>query len=792
MAKRKSSSSLLKETALSKNNDYDYLRQLALGGLLILMILPPYFRGLFFAPEQQAALIFAALVFWLTFSWRLKENDYSFLRGPLDYCAVALPAVYMITTLTAVNKGLAINEVVKHILYFLVFWSVSRLVRSNRDIMTMFTALYLSALGVALAGLATATGIIQIRDGFLNERIYSTFQYPNALASYLAAIAILGLYLWARQGYSKTGEAKGLLPGKLDYSPYIYSCGNYLLLAVLLGTQSRGGLLAFGLGYLIYLVGLAAKERLMVILHTGIVGSAALLLIIKFIPLAANNKPGLAWLWFFALMAAVLIGQFILSLIDKGLFSRWAGAPARFNQAFGALAVLAASAGGAILYSLPSAESLLRISNLRNVFERMYFVTDALAMIRERPLLGWGGGGWKEAYQSFQGYYYTSSEVHSFYFQLGVETGLAGLLVVAGIWASFSYYIYLLYQGSKTSPVDFRAAWALAAAFLIIAGHAMIDFDLSLAALTLALWAILGTVNGMVLSAGDEKMARPPGPARDKLPRLKFAAATAGVVVILIFSLALLQAGASAREAGRQLQSQQIEKSLAYLKQARVYNPVEAKYSASLSQIYRAQADHAKSLAEARRAVELSPYNAQLRINLADSYLAAGEYALAAGQAAKAVELSPYQRRQYEELATVYFLASQNLLEAGEIAEAKGILTKAAGLPEQISSTMEAVPEHYVQIWQDGPLLAPTETIWFTAGASMYHLGQDHQAGEFLRQAAASEEQEIKGMSLVYLALLAERRGGPENAAELINQAENILPEARAEYDRILNLGQLQ
>ncbi|MEW6273944.1 MAG: hypothetical protein AB1556_02355, partial [Bacillota bacterium] len=39
--------------------------QAAFWGVALLLLLPPYFRGLFFATEQQRALILAAVVFWL-------------------------------------------------------------------------------------------------------------------------------------------------------------------------------------------------------------------------------------------------------------------------------------------------------------------------------------------------------------------------------------------------------------------------------------------------------------------------------------------------------------------------------------------------------------------------------------------------------------------------------------------------------------------------------------------------------------------------------------------------------
>ncbi|MBC7106660.1 MAG: polymerase, partial [Firmicutes bacterium] len=171
-------------------------QQIAFWGLAALLFFPPYFRGLFFAPEQEWALVFGALVFWVAWLWKWGREDYEFLAHPLEYFMLALPAAYAAAAFVAVNRGLAVDEVVENILYFVAFWAVARLVTTEREADTLLTVVYLSATGVALAGLATAAGVIHIKDGFVDGRIYSSFQYPNALASFLTAAFFLGVYLW--------------------------------------------------------------------------------------------------------------------------------------------------------------------------------------------------------------------------------------------------------------------------------------------------------------------------------------------------------------------------------------------------------------------------------------------------------------------------------------------------------------------------------------------------------------------------------------------------------------------
>lgn len=123
---------------------------------------------------------------------------------------------------------------------------MARLIRHERDAENIIKIIYVSALGVALTGLAVATGIVDIKDGFKSGRIYSTLQYPNTLAAYLGGVLFLGAYLWHR-ALDKCKEARGTVHDSLwlkldrfNLWSYLYACGNFIMLAVLFGTKSRG------------------------------------------------------------------------------------------------------------------------------------------------------------------------------------------------------------------------------------------------------------------------------------------------------------------------------------------------------------------------------------------------------------------------------------------------------------------------------------------------------------------------------------------------------------------------
>lgn len=786
---------------LAPKEQFDWLHQVAFWGLALLLFFPPYFRGLFFAPEQEKALMFAALVFWLTFLWRWLQNDHKFLRGPLDWFALALPVVYILSTFTAVNKGLAIDEVVKNVLYFLTYWSASRLIRDEEDIHKLLHVIYISAIGVALAGLATATELIHIKDGFLGGRIYSSFQYPNALASYLGAVLFIGMYLWYRakdftNGTRLAGQStnSASLPGGLSLSNpwgYLYACGNFLLLAVLLGTKSRGGLLVFGLVFLIYLAGLGARGRLAATLHTALNAVVAYICIEKFISLAMDKHYNQAWVWILSGLAAALVIQLVYRLADRHILTPWSGNAVKFNLIFGGLAGLGAIIGVVLLRG--RADLWEKVTNfwfLRNAFERMYFVGDAIEMFKEKPLLGWGGGGWEEAYRSFQDYLYNSNEVHSFYFQVGVETGLLGLLAVAGIWLSFLLLIFKLYRRSKGEMERFQTAWVLLAAFLVTGGHALIDFDLSLSALTLVVWTVFGITGGMANPAGG---AAEPAPRKKRagtgLPNgIPVALASLATILVLVPALLLAQSHAYAQQAGQYLQARQIDKGQANLEKAAAYNPYNPDIRVTLSQIYRAKSDHEKSLAQALRAVELSPYNAQRRFNLADAYIASGQYQKAVEQAEKAVELAPFQQQWYEVLAERYFLAGYDILEKGDQQQAKEYLQKAAQLPDRMKSIAESLPELYNKMWTSGPRLAPTPPIFFSAGAAKYQLGDYSTAEQYLQEAVKINDNNIKGQALLWLALTADKQGQSGRSEQLLKQAGELIPDAGERYNHVKGL----
>lgn len=775
------------------------IHQVAFWGLAALLFLPPFFRGLFFPPEQYRALACAAVLFWMVFYGRWVNREHRVLEHPLDYLMLAFPAVYLYSAFFAVNTGLAVNEVVKATLYFFVFWAASRLATTEKDADFLIRVIYLSAIGVALAGLATATGIIHIKDGFLNGRIYSSYQYPNALAALLMGVCILGLYLWQRASIEggKLNLPFAAAPRWLRETsayPYLYALANYLLLAVFLGTKSRGGIVVFIPVLILFLIGVGKGWRIPCAWHLAVTGGPAVPAIWLFLKDVAAGRADRAWLWIFLGALAVLIGQAAMDVWQrKNLTARiapWrAYVVAGTAVAVAGVAALLAALQPALVQGLVRFRSLGELLTAHSTVERFHWMGQAAQMMLERPLTGWGGGGWQEAYRHYQDYLYNSTQVHGHYLQVGVETGIAGLLVLVAIWALFLWTAHRLYHGSAAGSPRRLLVWGITVAAVAIGAHAAVDFDLSLSALALVLFALFGMAVGLARPAPDpvesrrrrraQKTYAPPSGAR-------LGAASAACAVVLILAVCLAAAGSFAGRAAAALNAGDYAKGIALLRRAEAYNPFSADYPAALAQAYRAQGEYEKAWQEALEARSRSRYDAARCADLAEIACAMGKYAEAERWAERAVASAPFQIRWYELLARTEFLNGYGELSRDHKDAARAYFEKTLAVPQRIAAQMAKVTPELRKLWVVAPFLDTTAEIKLSAGAAQYFLGRFDAAAQNLAAAQKELKDDVgRGDAAVWLALVKERQGQSEEAKKLLAEAEKLNKDFATAYEQL-------
>ncbi|MCG0275987.1 MAG: O-antigen ligase family protein [Thermosediminibacteraceae bacterium] len=784
-------------------NERNTLYYLIYTGLLLLLFYPPYFRGLFFDRELLPTHIYSGILFLLWVIYKgiaLKEND--FLRSPIDYAALAVVEAYFISLFVSVNLRYAIGELLKYINYFIIYYLVSDIARSERDKGIILWVMVLSATGVAFIGIGAAAGTVNYPGAFVGGRINSTLQYPNTLAAYLTAALMLGL------GLQVTSE-------KL-WQKAILVAINYTLFLSFIFALSRAAWLMFPVFYLILIVGIPRPYKMKVIGYSLQTFAAGIFASPGFDSGITGGEASKVWVWYVAGLIFAVVVFYIFEKLSKCITARIK--PVTLLSTFVILTIIAGTAlyialttekpltlahapeepeswktswynvgdvkpdtdyvlkvtvstrpgldqdhwGGAILiksvdknnketdikseffnkaldhqlieipFKTLKDTAKLRIGFANNfpgtsatfsnaeIFEandkaagqriilaykyipeavaqrlssisfgefsfqgRLSFYRDALKIIKEHPLFGIGGGGWKSAYFAYQSYRYFTTEVHSFFLQLMVETGIIGLIAFLAVPVLI---IRNLVINKAEDPERGAITWAVLSSAIAILGHSAVDFNLSLAAVAIYLWALFG------LTAADGMrailMTKRRKPANGFYPVW----VVSGITLLFILVSGMLYSGYSySQRAVRVLQRGDIVEAREAFEKALKYDPFTASFKADLSQIYDIIGEQRKNEELKDKAVKLKeeaaamdPYNAKLKSLLAATYLREGRLEEGLSLLEEAARLNPYNISVWETLAEGYEKVGEVHIAKNEINRAKELLEKCLDIPSKI------------------------------------------------------------------------------------------------------------
>lgn len=761
-------------------NDYDLLHSVAFWGVAILLFLPPYFRGLFFAPEQQKAFIFAVIVFWTVFLWKWFSGEKKLLSRPLDYFVLSIPLVYILATFGAVNYSLSVDETLKVTMYFLVYWSVVQLVRDNQDAARILHVIYISSLGVALFGLMTSTGLINIRDGFLDGRIYSTLQYPNALASFLTAALMLGMYLLWRTNIvtNNKGLTKWFCERKLI--EYFFVAGNFLLMSVIWGTGSNGGFVVLVLVSTIFILLAPVVHKIDLFVHFMYVSIFAYLFMSKFLAAVKDKHFGFAWLWIIlglVLVVAcyVIVVKYLKKYADKE------------NILIIALLLVFIIASVGLYAAVQDNFSVVKILKVNSASHRIYFIQDAVKMIIERPLLGWGGGGWQEAYRAYQSYLYNSNQVHSYQLQVVLETGILGLLAMGGMWVTFGVAA-VRNRFKKQFGDQQMLVWSCTIAALGIFIHALIDFDLSYGSLALVLWTLFALVRRFDDVGHDVGLDRAVKEKENKNIKVKahiwsLISVTSLSLVFIFFVFSFISASGLARQSIALLKAGRLPEGVSYMQRAVSDNPLKSDYYITLAQMYRYTGDMDSAFNAYEKALSRSKYNAFIRTELAGLALKQGNWDKAIELAEEAVTLNPFIIQQYEFASNVYREAGIEQLKRGRVKQARVYFTKAAEMPDRISQLYSNIDENKRKLTLS---FEPSSKVFLNSGVCKYFIKDFNGAVIALNKAA--NEQKIRSEALLWLSLVFEKQGKSAEAVKYLSEVKNNFPGMLKDYNQLGSL----
>lgn len=769
MKKKKKSKDTMQQNLIIRQGGGEtkdsFIYWLAFVGLWGLIFLPPFFRGLFFSTEQFAALIFSTLIFSLWWVFAVKTEGADILNNPMDWVVLGLLLSYIIAFFGAVNQKLAVVEIIKHILYFNVFWLASRLVVDDKSIQSILNVIILSAIGVAMAGIFTAMGWIHILDGFIENRIASTFQYHNALASYLLATFTLALAMW--------------LSAKKHYK-YIYIIFAYIMLVVFLGTNSRGAFLFLPVVFILTLANPWLKNRLEVFIFWIIVLMGTVLANNGLIPNIVNDKIVSAWMWFFIGIAVVTGGQFVVEKLKERDILRESLPQTKILLVV--LIVLIALVGVSWQYILPD-HLVDRIKSISlaeaNVGERFYWALEAFKMAKESPLFGLGGGAWEASHRYFQGYYYQSTQVHNHFAQTLMEVGYVGLTFFISLWL---VTIYLAYKNFRVADGKLRdLQWFVLVAVLSLGGHAFIDFDLALSAITIVLFVLFGITVGIY---------------RINYP-LKIWFKGKGVPVLVLTTLIVLtQIGLTgslivgSKYAGNAIQaanSNNMQDAIGYFNKAKTYDPFTSSYWADLARFYERDGNPELAVEYIEEAKKRDRYNWRIYQSAAQLYWNMGQYEKAVENMELARDYNRWHQETWEKLSQTYFAAGVSLLQDNNYELAAEYFRRVSHMPDDIEARLATLNETEERLWRTnwgGHWLTVSPDIYLYSGVGNYFLDDLGTAEKYFAKALEGENLE----ALWWMALVKLKQGFEKEAVVFYERAQAGHPEFENNFWAIRNL----
>jgi Carbohydrate binding domain./O-Antigen ligase. len=277
------------------------LHWIVVAGIVSVLILSPFFRGLYFNYELLYFQIAVGVLF-LIYSVKKYLDGTVLFKDTAVLFGLILTLCYLISFAFAANYRLAFGTVLKYFTYAFLMMMAAGEIEDRRDIYIVLNGIIIAGVAVAVAGIGSAAGTFNINGGFVGGRINSTLQYPNTLASLMMAVYFIAIALM--------GETDKL------YMKVIYAGAAYTLFHTFIFTYSRGAWVMFPVLALLFVI--LSKERWMETLINGILTIAPIVITLQgFGSAIAEAPPAGAWRWFFIGLIASLVLGLLAYVVDR-------------------------------------------------------------------------------------------------------------------------------------------------------------------------------------------------------------------------------------------------------------------------------------------------------------------------------------------------------------------------------------------------------------------------------------------------------------------------------------------
>ena len=399
----------------------------------------------------------------------------------------------------------------------------------------------------------------------------------------------------------------------------------------------------------------------------------------------------------------------------------------------------------------------------RSVDARLDFYGDALKIVRDYPLLGSGGGGWDALYQGYQERDYYTTEVHSHYLQVWVETGTPGFLAFLGMWISVTFAFFRNMLREKV-PNWKRSCWlALFFPILALGLHSIIDFNLSLGAVSIFLFALLGAARS--LEEGESYGGFPWRRLRELqlgLPGGRWTLCLVGAIIALLlfsYTYSMWSGYRAGAQASRLAEQNRVQEAVPLFREAIRRDSNRPSHYLSLASIYEQAVSHeedqetarglrGEALRLVRQAYQLAPYDTRYNLEYGSILLRHGQVDEGLSFIERVLELHPHRQESYRQVADAHLSAAERYLQDEEEDEAREHLQRVLELEQEMERTLE-----------------DAGSLQFHLGKASYLLEDYSAAEEYL--GGVGEGDDLYLQSRVYLAALYREQERTEEAGEM-------------------------
>gem|GEM_PF-739889 len=689
-----SSDSRMSKTAHPKSTDSQRNIELCVAGaLLSLVLLSPYYRGLYFEYEKYPFLVALNGIVLLWLLWRSYNKEWLRFGDVTEWLCAGFTLLYFLNLPFAADKGLALQEFITYATCFFLFLAMRKL-QIPLSLKKLFLFLFgLNGLILAVMGFSYQMGWIDpqstflkmsFRDLFLGGRLNASFQYPNTAGAYFAMgyISVLVFILLEE-------ELSWRIPGFLV---------SFVLLGAFFFTYSRGGYLTFPLSlvFLLFVLQPLSATRLL----TYSLGSVAIFLpfLSKTETLLLQKNPSFFGYLIVASVIFAVFGELATQFFQKRSVA--------INRKKLAILISTAVMLLILLFVIATKSDILpthfaqRIKDINlqthSVMERFRFYKDALKIFSLRPLNGWGGGAWKTLYFKFQSAPYFTESTHNFYVQILVESGILGVLFFMGLFI-FIFKKALQFDSGREQVLQKGILGILLMGLL----HSLIDVNFSLVAFQLTMWSLAG------LAAPERGIAVEKIPKRKEyayqskmhiIPTTFFVIVSA---VLMVLCLMMSQSINYAIRAEYYLNQGHWARAALLAEKSLRFNPWNAEthfiYSNALRSRFLNEKQpflRAKSFEEAQKAYRLAPQNYKYIQYLGFLYVEMGKFETGISYLERAVQNAPLVPATYEGLISA-------LKSIGDFYSARGEKTKTMDYykrAEEVLTKLYQLKEKYPQI----------------------------------------------------------------------------------------------